>query len=99
MPRSLFSALPRGVSEHRCAIRSRSCATALIWNFKYLWLDFEGFPDGHRAGEIELPPVRQVSRNPFVERERPAPLLLDNTPITEALGALPRLIAFALLIL
>jgi hypothetical protein len=42
----------------------------------------------HRAGEIELPPVRQVSRNPFVERERPAPVLLDTTPITEALGAL-----------
>lgn len=42
----------------------------------------------HRAGEIELPAVRQVSRNPFVERERPAPVLLDTTPITEALGAL-----------
>lgn len=42
----------------------------------------------HRAGEIELPPVRQVSRNPFVERERPAPVLLDTTPITESLGAL-----------
>jgi len=35
----------------------------------------------HRAGEIELPPVRQVSRNPFVDRERPAPVLLDTTPI------------------
>ena len=42
----------------------------------------------HRAGEIELPPVRQVSRNPFVERERPAPVLLDTTPITEPLGVL-----------
>ena len=42
----------------------------------------------HRAGEIELPPVRQVSLNPFVERERPAPVLLDTTPITGLLSAL-----------
>jgi hypothetical protein len=42
----------------------------------------------HRAGEIELPPVRQVSRNPFVERERPAPVLLDTTPIVGPLSAL-----------
>ncbi len=42
----------------------------------------------HRAGEIELPPVRQVSRNPFVERERPAPVLLDTTPILGPLSGL-----------
>jgi len=42
----------------------------------------------HRAGEIELPPVRQVSLNPFVERERPAPALLDTTVIAGALNAL-----------
>ena len=42
----------------------------------------------HRAGEIELPPVRQVSLNPFVERERPAPVPLDTTPITGPLSAL-----------
>jgi hypothetical protein len=42
----------------------------------------------HRAGEIELPPVRQVSLNPFVERERPEPVLIDATPITGALGEL-----------
>ncbi|HZE16271.1 MAG TPA: Druantia anti-phage system protein DruA, partial [Mycobacterium sp.] len=42
----------------------------------------------HRAGEIELPAVRQVSLNPLVERERPAPVLLDTTPITGTLGAL-----------
>lgn len=42
----------------------------------------------HRAGQIELPPVRQVSLNPFVERERPAPVLLDTTPITGMLSAL-----------
>src|SRR3954454_16885648 len=42
----------------------------------------------HRAGEIELSPVRQVSLNPFVERERPAPVLLDTTVIAGALSAL-----------
>jgi hypothetical protein len=42
----------------------------------------------HRAGEIQLPPVRQVSLNPFVERERPAPVLLDTTPIAGVLSAL-----------
>ena len=42
----------------------------------------------HRAGEIELPRIRQVSRNPFVERGRPAPVLLDTTPILGPLSAL-----------
>jgi uncharacterized protein DUF4338 len=40
----------------------------------------------HRAGEIELPPVRQISLNPFVRRARPAPVLIDQTPLTGALG-------------
>jgi len=42
----------------------------------------------HRAGEIELPPIRQVSRNPFVERERPASVLIDTTPILGPLSGL-----------
>jgi Domain of unknown function (DUF4338) len=42
----------------------------------------------HRASEIELPPVRQVSRNPFVDRERPAPVLLDTTSILVPLSGL-----------
>src|SRR5437868_303524 len=42
----------------------------------------------HRAGQIELPPVRQISLNPFIRRERPAPMLIDNTPITGPLSAL-----------
>jgi hypothetical protein len=33
----------------------------------------------HRAGEIELPAVRQVSLNPFVRREKPQPVLIDMT--------------------
>ncbi len=35
----------------------------------------------HRAGEIELPPVRQISLNPLVRRQQPAPVLIDTTPI------------------
>jgi hypothetical protein len=34
----------------------------------------------HRAGEIELPAVRQISLNPFVQRQRPQPLLIDTAP-------------------
>jgi hypothetical protein len=40
----------------------------------------------HRAGEIELPAVRQISLNPFLRRDRPAPMLLDATPMAGALG-------------
>lgn len=39
----------------------------------------------HRAGEIELPAVRQVSLNPFVRRERPQPVLIDAAPLAERL--------------
>jgi len=40
----------------------------------------------HRAGGIELPPVRQISLNPFVRRARPAPVLIDQTALTGALN-------------
>jgi hypothetical protein len=42
----------------------------------------------HRAGEIELPPIRFHTLNPFVRREPPAPVLIDTTPITGALSEL-----------
>jgi hypothetical protein len=42
----------------------------------------------HRAGEIELPPIRFRTLNPFVRREPPAPVLIDTTPITGALSEL-----------
>jgi hypothetical protein len=42
----------------------------------------------HRAGEIELPAVRQTSLNPFVRRQRPQPVLIDTTPIHSALSAI-----------
>jgi hypothetical protein len=38
-----------------------------------------------RAGEIALPPVSYVRHNPLAERMRPAPILLDTTPITDGL--------------
>ena len=41
-----------------------------------------------RAGEIELPPVRFKTRNPFVQRAAPKPMRIDTTPITGALSEL-----------
>ena len=40
----------------------------------------------HRGGKIELPAVRQVSLNPFVQREKPQPVLIDQTPLTGVLA-------------
>jgi hypothetical protein len=34
-----------------------------------------------RAGEITLPPVRYMPRNPLAHRTRPQPVLIDTTPI------------------
>jgi hypothetical protein len=42
----------------------------------------------HRRGLIELPPVRQVSRNYLVERQKPATVSPDETPLVTSLGAL-----------
>ena len=41
-----------------------------------------------RAGEIELPAVKFVPHNPFVERARPEPVSVDATPILGPLGDL-----------
>jgi hypothetical protein len=35
----------------------------------------------HRAGLIELPPVRYLNHNPFLTRKRPAPVSIDQTPL------------------
>jgi hypothetical protein len=44
----------------------------------------------HRAGHIELPPVRRVIENPLArrkaERGKPIPWLLDTTPLCASLG-------------
>jgi len=42
----------------------------------------------HRAGEIELPPIRFRTLNPFVQRAAPAPMLIDTTLIAGTLGEL-----------
>src|SRR5277367_621976 len=42
----------------------------------------------HRAGEIELPPIRFQTLNPFVRRAAPPPMLIDTTPIAAALKEL-----------
>ena len=42
----------------------------------------------HRAGEIELPPIRFKTPNPFVRRATPTPMLIDTTPIAGALKEL-----------
>ena len=42
----------------------------------------------HRAGEIQLPPVRFQTLNPFVVRATPTPLLIDTTPIEVSLKEL-----------
>ena len=42
----------------------------------------------HRAGEIELPCVRFTPPNPLVRRPRPAPVLMDTTPLQEPLSQL-----------
>lgn len=42
----------------------------------------------HRAGEIELPPIRFRTLNPFVRRTAPAPMLIDTTAITGVLREL-----------
>lgn len=42
----------------------------------------------HRAGEIELPAIRFATRNPFIEREKPAPMLIDTEPMFASLNEL-----------
>jgi hypothetical protein len=42
----------------------------------------------HRAGEIELPGVRFTPHNPLVRRARPAPVLIDTTPLHKPLSQL-----------
>jgi hypothetical protein len=41
-----------------------------------------------RGGEIALPPVAYKRHNPLAQRSRPAPVLLDQTPIEDKLKAL-----------
>ena len=40
----------------------------------------------HRAGQIELPAVRLVALNPLVNRKKPAPVLIDTSPLSVSLS-------------
>ena len=40
----------------------------------------------HRQGLIELPPVRRVMRNPFLERGAPVAVTVDEAPLGMALA-------------
>jgi hypothetical protein len=42
----------------------------------------------HRQGLIELPPVRRVIRNPFLERSAPVAVRVDEAPLSMALAEL-----------
>jgi len=42
----------------------------------------------HRAGEIELPPIRRLVRNRIVERARPARVEMEEFPLRGSLGKL-----------
>jgi hypothetical protein len=42
----------------------------------------------HRAGEIELPPVRYTPPNPLAKRAQPVAMLIDTTPIHGRLSQL-----------
>jgi hypothetical protein len=46
----------------------------------------------HRAGHIELPPVRWVNKNPLsrrgADRRKPIPVIVDNSPINTKLTAI-----------
>lgn len=46
----------------------------------------------HRAGHIELPPVRKVMPNPIAERRRPPKVELDTTPLRSRLAELGDLV-------
>lgn len=84
--RELIAAHP-GTSRRR--LSEKLCEA---WN----WVQQNGEPRAmvcrglmlqlHRAGYIELPPVRWVNPNPFVVRQRPAPVLVDRTPWVASLA-------------
>jgi hypothetical protein len=42
----------------------------------------------HRAGEIELPPVKRTVRNRLAQRERPEPVIPDNRPVRGPLASI-----------
>src|SRR6478752_6242838 len=74
----------RGLSEKLCEIwqwkQANGALRTMVCRGLLLML--------HRAGEIQLPPIRFKTLNPFVLRTTPAPMLIDTTPIVGALKEL-----------
>ena len=74
----------RGLSQKLCA----------AWN----WVQPNGQPRDmvcrglmlalHRAGHIELPPVKATPPNPLAQRPKPVPIEIDLTPLRETLRGL-----------
>jgi hypothetical protein len=76
------------ISEHpKASRRALSAKLCEAWQ----WKQANGAPRDmvcrglllmlHRAGEIELPPVRYMPPNPLVRRARPPAVLIDTTPL------------------
>jgi len=86
--RALIAAHP---GESRRRLSARLCE---LWN----WRQPNGNPRDmicrglmlalHRAGHIELPPVKQVMGNPLAKRRRPHEVEVDRTPICASLSDL-----------
>ena len=78
------SASRRRLSEKLCEVwqwkQANGASRAMVCRGLLLML--------HRAGEIELPPIRFKTLNPFVVRTTPTPMLIDTTPIAVALKEL-----------
>src|SRR5258708_19338139 len=43
----------------------------------------------YRAGEIELPAIRQISLNPFLRRAKPRAVSIDATPVSAGPSSTP----------
>jgi hypothetical protein len=86
--RQLIAANPqssrRNLSEKLCLawnwVQANGALRAMVCRGLMLML--------HRRGLIELPPVRQVMRNPMVERKAPEAVGVDQTPLRSTLAEL-----------
>jgi len=81
-------------ANHNCSRRALSKKLCLAWD----WTQDNGalkdmvcrglMLELHRAGHIELPPVRYVPNNPLARRRRPEPVEIDDTPLQGSLADL-----------
>jgi len=79
-------------------MKRRGCSRPIKHSEAWQWKQSNGAPRDmvcrglllmlHRAGEIELPPVRYTPPNPLVKRQPPLAMLMDRTPIQGRLSQL-----------